>query len=233
MINFSNKVLYLSLFGLCLMSVSCARDSHNLAIRNPIELGVEINMDGYSIIVADRNVGAEMEGEVGWFSWTGQGANYSEKWKGDWIEWDDAIAACENFKYHKGDRGWRLPTKAELIAITGNEGNMHGVNDDRKIKAEIEDGIEVWKLYDEYTENNMDFVYFPMSGSTIDWVDYFNDGGHYWSSDLNVNNSDRAWYLFIGLYSNNPYTYSSNNGSEMFYASKNNLGLSVRCVKNI
>lgn len=219
--SFKEKIFtYTILLSFSLLILSCSKSPQN----DNSNLEIHINVGNYWIEVAHKNIGVEQNEPTDWFEWDWELEpidKFSGKinWKGDWVKWDDAKTACTNYRGINNSSGWRLPTKSELIAISGSNGSYHNSNIDRKLKFEID---RRWKLYDERAGKESKFTYFQLSGSTIDWLDYFNEGGYYWTSDINEDISTNAWYLVL----------EADGNSEIFSGCKSDLGLSVRCVKN-
>lgn len=139
-----------------------------------------------NILVADRNLGSKVPRGGIAQNYTNDKNHSNHKnslFKGAYYTWEEAKKACS--------RGWRLPTKEELRAIS----NVIQFSDDR---AYLED-------------SSGKRCYFPLSGSESDPFAIF---GNYWSSSENNYISSNAWYLSV--YTNYSYVDSNTYRSSGF-----------------
>lgn len=130
---------------------------------------------------------------------------------------DKAYSACFNFG--EGNGAWRMPTRAELAILCGNNGNYTSDNNQRKLQ--LTNGT--WKMYDDRPGQETDFVYFPMSGYLFNGgYGHIEQHGHYWSSTTINDGAD-----ILNFTEANGYTHISN------FSIALNYQYPMRCVQDM
>lgn len=190
--------------------------------------GVDINLSSTDtpiwIRVADRN--ADKDGPHS--AAIGASAidyGYYYRWSNatnDAANMEKAYRAC--FDFAEGNGLWRLPTLNELVIISGNSGNSHNIDANRKLKW---DAINlVWRLYDERPGMSANSVIFQLSGysfnsgSTADQMGQF---GNYWCSAPDFYTPETSAFRF----------HINNNGNSSIQSEPHTYGFSVRCVRGV
>ena len=179
---------------------------------------------GLSVKWANMNVGATTPEDYGdYFAWgetvikeiydwstyfdTNDGGNTFTKYN---YEGGKTVLDLEDDAAHVNWGGsWRMPTKAEWQELEDNctwtWTTQNGIN-----------GYKVTSNKAGYTDK---FIFLPAAGSRYgDGLYDVGSGGYYWSSSLDENYSDYAWYLYFN---------SGYHGLNFYYRS---IGQSVRPV---
>ena len=142
--------------------------------------------------------------------WMAENLNYFIE-EGSWCYQNDSIN-CEKFgrlynfetAMRACPRGWHLPTKAEFEMLLENIGDS------------------ITNVYNQMvTKDSSGFS--ARLGGRLNNIDNFKDlniNGFYWTSTKDY--LEHIWYLNL---------YSENNNA-FFYFTKEDVGLSVRCIKN-
>lgn len=182
-----------------------------------IEIYIETSASSKWIVVADRNADkTTSNGATAGSSATDYGYYFNNETNHE----HNAYNACFNFG--EGNGTWRLPTKNEFIAISGNGGANNIDNTNRKLKWED----PFWKLYDERAGKEDKFVYLPMAGTRgytagTGATSNKDDAGAYWSgSEVPLHNTM------------NLLTFYKNGFESSVIDAGKSGAYSVRCVKD-
>lgn len=195
--------------------------------KNEVD-GVDINVGTEDspkwIKVAERNAAknAPQAGNTG----------NSNTYYGYYYQWSGAVNDPNNinkaykacYSFGEGGGSWRLPTKAEALAIIGDGSGL----DNTTRKLQWDDATEVWRLYDERVPNQKTkSVYFPLAG--YNGALHGSNGSHdiglygfYWTSTPHDVDDTKAYFMFI-----------VNTGWSLVRNDTMDFGFSVRCVKSL
>ena len=174
---------------------------------------------GTPLLWAKKNVGATSETDYGlYFAWgdvTGYAASTSHSFVWDSYKWGTSsnltkyivsdgwsmLEAADDAATAAWGTPWRMPTQAEMQALANTKSNTTDYTwtwcNGSSVKYN-NTTVKGWKIESKKSGTAGNHIFLPAAGTGEDGI-FYDQGyrGSYWSSTLDADNPNLAWYLYF------------------------------------